>query len=58
MPLRSFAYFQLMLSRHKKELRGAAKARGPRPWPIWPMRKSVTGRYKFLLASGMGSSRL
>ena len=30
------------MSRHKKELRGAPKARGLRPWPIWPMHKSVT----------------
>jgi len=22
---------------------GPPKARGPRPWPIWPVRKSVTG---------------
>jgi len=29
MPLRSFAIFQLMLSRHRKELRGAPKSAGP-----------------------------
>jgi len=43
MPLHSFPKFKLVLSRHKKELRGAPKAWGPRPWPICPMRKSVTG---------------
>jgi len=35
----SFANFKLIMSRHRKELRGAPKARDPRPWP---MRKSVT----------------
>jgi len=30
--------------RHRKELRVAPKTRGPRPWPTWPMRKSVTGQ--------------
>jgi len=43
MPLRSSANFKLVLSRHRKELRGAPKDASPRPWPIWPMRKSVTG---------------
>jgi len=38
MPLRSFANFKLVISCHK-ELHGAPKSRGPRPWP---MRKSVT----------------
>jgi len=28
--------------RQRKELRGAPKTRSPRPWPTWPMRKSVT----------------
>jgi len=40
MALRSFANFKLILSRHRKELRGAPKSAGP--WPIWPKRKSVT----------------
>ena len=40
MPLRSFANFKLVISRHRKELRGALKVRGHRSWP---MRKSVTG---------------
>jgi len=32
------------LSRHRKDrCPGSPKARGPRPWPIWPMRKSVPG---------------
>jgi len=35
--------FKLVMSRERKELRGAPKIAGPRPWPIWPMRKSVTG---------------
>jgi len=39
MTLHSFAYFKLIMSRHRKELCGAPKAGGPRPWP---MRKSVT----------------
>jgi len=43
MPLRSFANFKLVMSRHMKELRRTHKTRGPRPWPIRPMRKSVTG---------------
>jgi len=43
MPLRSFENFKLTMSLHRKEFRGAPKARGPRSWPIWPMRKSVTG---------------
>jgi len=30
------------MSRHTK-LHGAPKARGPRPWPTWPMCKFVTG---------------
>jgi len=30
------------MSHHRKELLGAPKARSPRPWPMWPMRKSVT----------------
>jgi len=42
MSLRSFANFSLTLSRRRKELHGAPKARDPRPCPIWPMRKSVT----------------
>jgi len=42
MPLCSFPNFKLAMSRHMKELRGAPKARGSRPRPIWPMRKSVT----------------
>jgi len=29
------------MSRHRMELHGAPKARGPRLWPIWPLRKSV-----------------
>jgi len=44
MPLRIFANFNLLMSRHRKELCGAPKARGAMPWPIWPMRKSVTAR--------------
>ena len=43
-PLCSFANFKLVMSCHRKELRGALKPRGPRPWPIWPIRKSVTMR--------------
>jgi len=39
---RSFAKFKLIMSRHRKELRMPPKARGPKPWPIWPMRKPVT----------------
>jgi len=39
MPLHSFAIFMLIMSRYRKELCGAPKARGPRPWP---MHKSVT----------------
>jgi len=31
------------MSRRGKELCGAPKAQGPRPWPIWPIRKSATG---------------
>jgi len=31
MPLRSFANFKLVMSRHRKELRGTPKARAPRP---------------------------
>ena len=46
-PLRSFANFKLLMSRHRKELRGPPKARDPRPWPIWPMRKSVTAKWLF-----------
>jgi len=42
MHVRIFSSFKLILSRHTKELRGAPKTRGPRPRPIWPMRKSVT----------------
>jgi len=42
MPLRSSSNFKLMTSRHRKELRGTPKARGPNPWLIWPMSKSVT----------------
>jgi len=42
MPLRSFANFKLIMIRHRKELRGAPNTWGPRPWPTWPMRKSVT----------------
>jgi len=42
MPPRSFANFWLTLSRHRKDgCAGSPKARGPRPWPIWPMRTSV-----------------
>jgi len=40
MALCNFANFKLILSRHRKELRGAPKSAGPRP--IWPMRKSVS----------------
>ena len=43
MHVRIFSSFKLILSRHTKELRGAPKTRGPRPRPIWPMRKFVTG---------------
>ena len=50
MPLRSFANVKLLRSRHK-ELRGAAKARDPGPWPIWSMRKSVTGRVTRAISS-------
>jgi len=33
------------LSRHRKNrCAGPSKARGPRPWPIWPVRKSVPAR--------------
>ena len=39
MPLRNFAYFKLITSRRRKELRESPKVRGSRPWP---MRKSVT----------------
>ena len=42
MPLRSFANFKLRMSRHRKNCARPQKARGPGPWPIWPMRKSVT----------------
>jgi len=42
MLLRSFPNFELVMSRYRRELRGAPKVRGPRPWPMWPMRKSVT----------------
>jgi len=42
MPLRSFTYFKLITSRHRKELRGTPKAWCPRPWPL---RKSVTGTW-------------
>jgi len=42
MLLRSFAIFKLIMSRHWKELRGDPKVRGLWPWPIWPMRKSVS----------------
>jgi len=31
------------MSRYREELSGAPKARCPKPWPIWPVRKSVTG---------------
>jgi len=31
MPLRIFAIFKLIISRHRNELHGAPKARGPRP---------------------------
>jgi len=41
MPLRSFANFKLIFRRNRKSCAGPPKARGPRPWPIWPMRKSV-----------------
>jgi len=30
MPLRSFAIFKLIMSRHRKELRGALKSAGPK----------------------------
>jgi len=39
MPMCSFANFKLIMSHHRKELRGAPKAQGPRPWPVC---KSVT----------------
>ena len=42
MPLRSFANFKLRMSLIGRSWAGPQKARGPRPWPIWPMRKSVT----------------
>jgi len=31
------------MSNYRKELRAAPKSAGPRPWPIWPMRKSDPG---------------
>ena len=31
----------------EKSCAGPPKARGPRPWPIWPMRKSVTVKWLF-----------
>jgi len=40
-PMRSFADFKLVMSRHRKESRGVPQAQCPRPWP---MRKSVTAR--------------
>jgi len=45
MPLRSFPKFKLVMRRHTvgRCCAGPQKARGPRLWPIWPMRKSVTG---------------
>ena len=42
MPLRSFANFNVITSRHRKKLHGAPKLWGPRPWP---MRKFVTVRH-------------
>ena len=36
------ANFKLLNESSRKELRGAVKARVHRPWPIWPVRKSVT----------------
>ena len=50
-PLCSFANFKLIISRDKKELRWAQKARDPRPWP---MRRSVTGNIgRFLCGVGV-----
>jgi len=40
MPLRSFANFSYYWVVIRKNCAGPKKARGPRPWPIWPMRKS------------------
>jgi len=42
MPVRSFVNFKLVMSHHGKELCKVPKAWGSKPWPIWPMRKSVT----------------
>jgi len=43
MTLLSFANFKIVMSRHRKEWRGAPKAWGPMPaWPVWPVRKYVT----------------